>query len=157
MHFVVSSGTQFLRTVKKLETMAKQNTRTFGETSDQAINILGEGTIIKGDIAASSDIRIDGQLIGNLEAKGRVVIGPKGKIDGKVKCNNVEIAGFIKGKVTVDELLNMKASAKIEGDIIAGKLAVEPGATFTGTCAMGGSSAPAKEDAKEKTLYNQKN
>ncbi|WP_319500542.1 polymer-forming cytoskeletal protein [uncultured Draconibacterium sp.] len=136
--------------------MAKQNTRTFGETPDQAINILGEGTLIKGDISASSDIRIDGQLVGNLEAKGRVVIGPKGNIEGTVKCNNVEIAGFIKGKVTVDELLNMKASAKIEGDIVAGKLAVEPGATFTGTCAMGGTSAPAKVDAKEKTLYNQK-
>ncbi|MDX8338042.1 polymer-forming cytoskeletal protein [Draconibacterium sp. IB214405] len=137
--------------------MAKQNTRTFGETPDQAINILGEGTLIKGDISASSDIRIDGQLVGNLEAKGRVVIGPKGKIEGKVICNNVEIAGLIKGKVTVAELLNMKASAKIEGDIIAGKLAVEPGATFTGTCSMGGVSAPVKEDVKEKTLYNQKN
>lgn len=137
--------------------MAKQNARTFGETPDQAINILGEGTIIKGDIAANSDIRIDGQLVGNLEAKGRVVVGPKGKIEGKVTCNNVEIAGFIKGKVTVQELLNMKASAKIEGDIIAGKLAVEPGATFTGTCAMGGATAPVKEDDKQKTLYNQKN
>ena len=132
--------------------MAKQNTRTFGETSDQAINILGEGTLIKGDISASSDIRIDGQLIGNLEAKGRVVIGPKGKIDGQVKCKNVEIVGFIKGKVFVDELLNMKATSKIEGDIVAGKLAIEPGATFSGTCAMGGASSPVKEDAKEKAV-----
>ncbi|WP_297089155.1 polymer-forming cytoskeletal protein [uncultured Draconibacterium sp.] len=136
--------------------MAKQSARTFGDTPDQAINILGDGTTIKGDITANSDIRIDGQLVGNLEAKGRVVVGPKGKIEGKVSCNNVEIAGFIKGKVKVEELLNMKASAKIEGDIIAGKLAVEPGAVFTGTCAMGGSSAPVAENEKQKSLYNQK-
>ena len=136
--------------------MAKQNTRTFGETSDQAINILGEGTLIKGDISASSDIRIDGQLVGNLEAKGRVVIGPKGKIDGQVKCKNVEIVGFIKGKVFVDELLNMKATSKIEGDIVAGKLAIEPGANLFRHLRHGRSQFPRKRRCKRKNRIKPK-
>ncbi|HPF52438.1 MAG TPA: polymer-forming cytoskeletal protein [Draconibacterium sp.] len=117
--------------------MAKQMARSYGDEASQQINILGEGTKIKGDIISNGDIRIDGEMIGNLATKGKLVVGTNGKIDGQVQAANIEVAGFIKGKVTAKELLNMKTSAKIEGDILAGKLAVEPGAIFTGTCSMG--------------------
>lgn len=135
--------------------MAKQS---YGEALNSTINIINEGTSIKGDINANGDTRIDGELIGNITSKGRLVVGPKGKISGEIHCNNVEVSGFIKGKVAAAELLNMKASAKIEGDIIAGKLSVEPGATFTGSCSMGGAEAASAttNNEKEKTLYNQK-
>ncbi len=83
--------------------MAKQITRSYGEDASQQINILGEGTKIKGDIISSGDIRIDGEMVGNLATKGKLVIGPKGKIDGQVQAANVEVSGFIKGKVTVNE------------------------------------------------------
>jgi len=117
--------------------MAKQSAKSYGEAQDQAINIISEGTLIKGDISANGDIRIDGELVGNINAKGRLVIGPHGKVDGEINCNNIEISGYIKGKITVSELLTMKASAQIYGDIIAGKLSVEPGSLFTGSCSMG--------------------
>ncbi len=117
--------------------MAKQSAKSNGETQDQGINIISEGTLIKGDVSASGDIRIDGELVGNINAKGRLVIGPQGKVDGEINCNNIEISGYIKGKITVSELLTMKASARIYGDIIAGKLSVEPGSLFTGSCSMG--------------------
>ena len=129
--------------------MAKQISKPYGEGSNSSINIISEGTVIKGDIIANGDIRIDGELSGNISAKGRLVIGTKGKIEGEIVCNNIEVSGFIKGKVTASELLNMKSTSKIEGDIIAGKLSVEPGSVFTGTCAMGGAS-PINETAKEK-------
>lgn len=125
--------------------MAKQT--TYSEPQGQSINIINEGTLIKGDITAGGDIRIDGELTGNIEAKGKLVIGPKGKVDGQVNCSNIEVSGYIKGKITVSELLTMKSSAQIFGDIIAGKLAVEPGSVFTGTCTMGGSK-PKNEPAK---------
>lgn len=117
--------------------MAKQSAKSYGEAQDQGINIISEGTLIKGDISASGDIRIDGELVGNINAKGRLVIGPQGKVDGEINCNNIEISGYIKGKITVSELLTMKASAQIYGDIFAGKLSVEPGSLFTGSCSMG--------------------
>ncbi len=121
--------------------MAKQ-TSNYSDNLNQSINIINEGTIIKGDITANGDIRIDGELIGNIDAKGRLVIGPKGKVDGEINCSNIEISGYIKGKITVSEILTMKASAHIYGDVVAGKLSVEPGSIFTGTCSMG--------DSKEK-------
>ena len=130
--------------------MAKQVVKPYGgEIQNQSINIISEGTIIKGDVSASGDIRIDGSLKGNIEVKGRLVIGPSGKVEGEVQCNNIEVSGYIKGKVTVPELLNMKSSAKIDGDIVAGKLSVEPGSLFTGTCTMGGEK-PSHEAPKTK-------
>lgn len=128
--------------------MAKQISN-FGEASSSSINIISEGTKIKGDINANGDIRIDGELSGNILAKGKLVVGPKGQIHGEIVCNNIEVSGFIKGKVTTKELLNMKSSSIIEGDIIAGKLSIEPGSAFTGTCSMGGES-PINEKTEAK-------
>jgi cytoskeletal protein CcmA (bactofilin family) len=125
--------------------MAKLTTN--GESQNQSINIISEGTKIKGDIIANGDIRIDGELMGNISAKGRLVIGPKGKIEGQIICNNIEISGCIKGKVTASELLNMKSTSQIMGDIIAGKLSVEPGSIFSGTCVMNGTK-PINEPEK---------
>jgi len=129
--------------------MAKLTSKPYGEDQNPSINIISEGTTIKGDIISNGDIRIDGELSGNISAKGKLVVGPRGKIEGEIVCNNVEVSGFIKGKVTANELLNMKSTSKIEGDIIAGKLSVEPGSLFTGTCSMKGTSST-NETAKRK-------
>ena len=118
-----------------------------GESMNQSVNFINEGTKIKGDIIAIGDIRIDGELMGNISAKGRLVIGPKGKIEGQIVCNNIEIAGYIKGKITASELINMKSTSQIIGDIIAGKLSVEPGSLFTGSCVMN-SAKPLNEPEK---------
>ncbi|MBN2635957.1 MAG: polymer-forming cytoskeletal protein [Prolixibacteraceae bacterium] len=129
--------------------MAKQVSKPFNENFNQSINIINEGTKIKGDVISSGDIRIDGELTGNISTKGKLVIGPNGKINGEVDCNNIEVAGFIKGKINATELLNMKSTCQIEGDIIAGKLSVEPGSLFSGTCTMGTPNHPMNENAKK--------
>lgn len=125
--------------------MAKLNANY--ESPSQAINIISEGTKIKGDVIANGDIRIDGELMGNISAKSKLVIGPNGKIEGQIICNNIEVSGYIKGKVTAKELINMKSTSQIVGDIVAGKLSIEPGALFSGSCVMNGSK-PADEQEK---------
>ena len=105
------------------------------ETS-AAINLISNGTEITGNIISTGDIRIDGGLNGNLTTKGKVVIGPSGKVKGEVVCKNLEVSGVIEGKVGVENLLNLKASSKIFGEIATSRLSIEPGALFTGTCKM---------------------
>ena len=102
-----------------------------------AINLIGSGTQINGDINSTGDVRIDGTLTGNISLNGRLVIGPNGKIEGNVTCQNADVSGEIKGKITVSEILALKNTAKILGDIATGKISIEPGAIFTGTCNMG--------------------
>ena len=129
--------------------MAKQVSKPFNENLNQSINIISEGTKIKGDVISAGDIRIDGELTGNIKTKGKLVVGPNGKIAGEVDCNNIEVSGLIKGKINATELLNMKSTSQIEGDIVAGKLSVEPGSLFTGSCTMGTPKHPMNEPAKE--------
>jgi len=106
------------------------------ETENHAINLIGIGTEIAGDIKSNSDIRIDGTLNGNLETKGKLVIGETGKIKGEIICKNSDVLGLVEGKIKVLELLSLKTTAKILGDISTKKLAIEPGSIFTGNCLM---------------------
>jgi cytoskeletal protein CcmA (bactofilin family) len=101
------------------------------------INMIGVGTTIEGTISSNENIRFDGILIGSLITKGKVFIGQSGKVTGEIKCRNCEVEGVVDGKVNVEELLSLRSMSQLYGDIRTGKLAIEPGATFTGKCDMG--------------------
>lgn len=113
--------------------MAKYNEN---EMTSNNINLIGQGTEITGDVLCSGDLRIDGILSGNITSKGKVVVGETGRIKGEINCKNSDISGIIEGKITVAELLSLKATAKVMGDITTSKLAIEPGSKFTGYCNM---------------------
>jgi len=111
------------------------------EPESKLKNLIGPGSKIKGDIEANGDIRIDGTIEGNILSKGRVIIWTTGIVKGEVKCTNCDIYGAFDGKLVVNELLSLKASSKLTGDIKTSKLSIEPGAIFTGSCDMGGKTA----------------
>jgi len=113
--------------------MAKNN-----ESESLLGNMIKAGTEIRGDIKCSGDIRIDGKLVGSLETEGRLVVGESGRIEGDVTCKNADLSGTIKAKINVHELLSLKAACNLEGEISTNKLHIEPGASFTGSCQMGG-------------------
>ena len=102
----------------------------------KALNTIAQDTKVKGNIESDGDIRIDGILEGDLDCKGRVVVGPDSKINGPIRCTSAEIMGFINGEIVVKDLLSLKASASITGNLTMGKLSVEPGARFVGHCKM---------------------
>jgi cytoskeletal protein CcmA (bactofilin family) len=99
-------------------------------------NRIVEGTSIKGDIISQADFRLDGELIGNFQSKGKIVIGPAGSVTGDIICKNADIEGKFNGKIKVAEVLNVKHKASIYGEVICGKLSVEPGADFSASCMM---------------------
>ena len=107
------------------------------ENNNSVVNIIGQGTSILGDINSNGDIRIDGTLKGSIKTEGKVVLGKEGVIEGDVVCQNADISGIIKAKITVSNLLSLKETAKLNGDIVTNKLSIEPGAEFTGSCSMG--------------------
>ena len=99
-------------------------------------NRIVEGTIIKGNILSHADFRLDGNLVGNFQSDGKIVIGPAGSIKGDIICENADIEGKFDGKIQVSEILNVKSKASIHGEVICGKLSVEPGAEFSASCVM---------------------
>ncbi len=100
----------------------KNGTELLGKT-----NRIVEGTSIVGDIVSKADFRLDGELIGNFTSQGKLVIGASGIIKGEIICHNADIEGEFQGKLKVLEVLNIKSTARIHGDIAVGKLSIEPG------------------------------
>ena len=113
------------------EKSPKSYTDLLGKT-----NRIVEGTTIKGDIISHADFRLDGELIGNFQSNGKIVIGPAGSVKGDIICKNCDIEGKFDGRIRVLEILNIKSKASIHGEVVVGKLSVEPGAEFSATCVM---------------------
>jgi|TARA_R110002126_G_scaffold291693_1_gene455355 cytoskeletal protein CcmA (bactofilin family) len=99
-------------------------------------NVIAKNTKITGEIISEGDYRIDGVLEGDLKTKGRVIIGSGGLVKGNIHALNTDIEGTFSGQLNVENILTVKSSANISGDVIVGKLSVEPGATFNASCMM---------------------
>jgi len=129
-------------------------------TTEAKPNTIVSGTIIKGEITASGDFRIDGTLIGAINCKGKIVVGQTGTIEGEIQCQNADVSGSINAQVMVEQLLSLKTTASLTGDVVTNKISIEPGAKFTGSCKMDGlgtknmesHGSTKNEQAKEKTF-----
>jgi cytoskeletal protein CcmA (bactofilin family) len=100
-------------------------------------NVIAKETQIKGDIEAQGNIRVEGAVEGVVKSKSKIVIGESAFIKGNLYSAEAEISGKVEGQVTCTEILYLKKSALVTGDIITKKLVVENGATFNGKCQMG--------------------
>ena len=118
-------------------------------------NRINEGTNIKADILSNGFFRIDGTIEGNIKTPSKVVIGKTGFIKGTLTCENADIEGRFEGNLDVSGTLSLRTTAHIEGDVVVGKLAVEPGATFNASCSMKGSTKTGSTG--EATTQNENN
>jgi cytoskeletal protein CcmA (bactofilin family) len=112
-------------------------------------NTIAKNTSLVGDIDSDGDFRVDGKIDGTIKTTGRVVIGKDGIVTGTIDCANADIEGTFSGKLIVDQILSLKETAVISGDVVLGKLSVEPGAAFNATCTMKG-AVKVMENGSEK-------
>jgi cytoskeletal protein CcmA (bactofilin family) len=112
-------------------------------------NTIAKNTSLVGDINSDGDFRVDGKIEGTIKTTGRVVIGKEGIVTGTIDCVNADIEGTFAGKLIVDQILSLKNTADISGDVVMGKLSVEPGAVFNATCAMKGSVKVIQNDGEK--------
>ena len=100
-------------------------------------NIIGKGSTFSGNNQTYGKIRVEGRIVGDVVSKSKVAIGPSAVIEGNVLAQVAEVEGEVKGSIEVTDILTLKPSCKILGDIITNKLIVESGAKFEGKCKMG--------------------
>lgn len=102
-----------------------------------AVNVIANGTQLEGNIVTNGDIRIDGIVKGNVISKAKIIVGRDGRVEGNLTCANIEVEGQVTAEsLNVSNLISLKATANLVGNIIAGKIAIEPGAAFSGNCKM---------------------
>ncbi len=106
------------------------------ELSNSSTQIM-KGTTVEGNIETFGNVRVEGKIIGNIKSKSKIALGDSSFVEGNIISQNAEIAGEVKGTVDVTEVLTLKATAVIKGDIVTGKLVVEAGAVWNGTIKMG--------------------
>ncbi|GAB4132238.1 MAG: hypothetical protein OHK0045_23080 [Raineya sp.] len=98
---------------------------------------IGKGATLQGNIDTFGNVRVDGKLIGDIRSKSKVATGNASVVEGCITAQNAEIEGEVKGSIEVAELLVLKSTAIIHGDILTTKMVVEAGAVFNGKCQMG--------------------
>jgi cytoskeletal protein CcmA (bactofilin family) len=99
--------------------------------------LISAGTTLKGDISSNSDLRIDGTVIGNIKSSAKIIIGSTGVVEGDISGNQADIVGKVSGNIRSKELLQLRGQCVVTGNLYAGKLQVEPSASFNGQCHMG--------------------
>lgn len=109
--------------------------------STKELNLIAEGTSIEGKIKSQGSVRVDGCVIGELNAQESVVIGATGEINGDIAARNVTVGGKIQGSVLAQEKLYFQSQAVMRGNIQAARLVVDEGAIFEGNCSMKSGSA----------------
>lgn len=124
--------------------------------SPDRLNVIVDGSKIIGDILTESNLRIDGEIQGNVSSASKVVVGATGIIIGNLTCLDADIEGSIEGILKIDNLLSLRSKAVINGEITTAKFQVEEGATFTGTCRMSNfstSTTASYSTTQEDTVY----
>ena len=105
--------------------------------SGNGTTLISAGTSLKGDISSNSDLRIDGTIVGNISSSAKIVIGASGIVEGDITGNQADIVGKVSGNIKTKDLLQLRGDCVVNGNVYAGKLQVEPTATFNGQCHMG--------------------
>lgn len=103
-------------------------------TNVDKLTTIAFGTVIRGTITVEGDLRLDGTAEGDISCKGKMVIGPKGRVKGNVACSGAVLHGVLEGDIHVTEDLVLKSSCTMQGDIYTCKLEIEPQAKFNGVC-----------------------
>ena len=107
-----------------------------------SVSTIAAGTTINGDMESDSNLRIDGNIIGNVYCKAKIVLGESGIIQGDVHAENADVFGTINGNVLAKDLTCLKAKCTVNGNIDTTRLQIEPNATFNGQCKMTSSEQP---------------
>lgn len=115
---------------------SEDSKKTVATSPAGALNALVKGTVIEGTVRCDSDLRVDGTIKGKLSCTSKVIIGPTGAVEGEIRCQNAVIEGRFKGNLHVSELLNVRETAEVDGDVITNKLVVQSGAKFNVACKM---------------------
>lgn len=126
----------------KTEDMAR--TQVSNAPSTTQINMIGEGTVFEGTLRSENDLRISGRIVGKLQVGGKAFVAKGGVVEGEMIATNAEVAGSVQGEIRIKELLVLKGTARVDGNIEAVRLIVEEGSVFNGKCQMTKDAGKAK-------------
>lgn len=113
--------------------------------------VIGPDAQFKGELTFEGGVRIDGRFEGSIATRGKVLISKGGEVKAEVKANSLVLEGRIIGNLEAEDVVEIRASGQLEGDLKAAKLLVVEGATLMGRCEVGtGAKAAAPSPTPKK-------
>lgn len=119
-------------------------------TDRATFSVIGKDVTIRGDIEASADLHVDGQVLGDISCSG-LVQGEASRIEGNISAQRARLSGQVKGSIAVCDLVVLK-SARVEGDVVYETLTIEQGATVDGRLAPRPAAGSAQSNGDDKVL-----
>ena len=107
------------------------------------VTIVGQGAKLEGTVVSAGSLRIDGQVKGQINAEGDVLLSPQSQVEADIRAQNVVVAGRFKGTITVKGRAELARGGRVDGDITSKTLVVEEGGVFQGQSIMDQQPAPA--------------
>ena len=107
----------------------------FDKKNEKLESIIGSNTLINGDITTKGTLRVDGRITGNVETDW-LILGEKAFLKGDVKVAGVAVAGYLEGNVSAKEIIELKRTGQVRGDVTTNKLVVIEGGTVDGKISM---------------------
>ena len=114
-----------------------KNNQPFKASESEEITILSNGVKIEGKILSKGNIRVEGEINGEISCEDSIVVGEKANINGKINAVSILVGGKVTGTINAKEKLTLSAKGNLEGDIFTKILVVEEGATFNGKSRVG--------------------
>lgn len=100
------------------------------------VTIVGQGAKLEGNVVSAGSLRIDGQVKGQINAEGDVLLSPQSQVEADIHAQNVVVGGRFKGKIDVKGRAEISRGGRVDGDITSKTLVVEEGAVFQGQSNM---------------------
>ena len=97
---------------------------------------IATGSKVVGEISGAADLVIDGVVEGEIHLESQVVVGPEGRVEGKIRARSVEVGGKVLGNVVGGERVEVLASGSLEGDVLSPRVVIAEGAFFKGKVEM---------------------
>jgi cytoskeletal protein CcmA (bactofilin family) len=114
----------------------KDKERDSGTKGTEVIGIIGKGMTLEGKLTFSETVRIDGSFKGEIDATGSMVVGDGGYVEGNIKVGSAIVTGEMKGVLEASVRVELRAPAKMFGDIKTPNLIIGDGVVFEGSCVM---------------------
>ena len=106
------------------------------EAARQATSILGPTLRFKGELRADEDFTLQGHIEGSIHHSQNLTIGPDGVVKGDSRALTIVIEGTVEGDMYALESISVRATARINGNLFAPRIAIADGATFNGRIDM---------------------
>ena len=104
-------------------------------TDDISFNtMLGPGAFVSGDLKLEGFTRVDGDIYGNIETTGKLIIGENARIRGSVTAKSVIVIGIVEGEILAPEGIHLFSSAVVLGDVISRKIKADEKVIIEGYC-----------------------